>query len=276
MDHKKYNDRVFECMSTYLNYAPHFINEKMYKDTGGDELAFSALLAAACMLDTVNSGDDKYLYRKYFIPMVHRLDPSVFEDDPYYRTVKFGDLSLGKWTLTNLTCKAYEAFVCGDPETLPDGRILPRIGYFERDFRYPAVLEDGREWMTLMPNETVTIKPHAENARGKVLTFGLGLGYFAFSAAMKQNVRSVTVVERDENAIGLFTGRILPQFPCRDKIRIVCADAFEYAEKYLEKEKYDFVFTDIWHDPSDGVELYLKMKGYEKYCRQSEYAYWIE
>ena len=253
MDYKKYNERVFECMSVYLNLAPHFINEKMYNSTGGDELAYSALLAAVCMLDTVNDPDDKMLYRKYFIPMVHRLDPADFEADPYYKTVKFEEKSLGSWRLARLTCKAYEAFVCGDPDILPDGRILPKIGYFERDFEYPAVLEDGREWMTLLPNETITIKPHVNSASGRVLTFGLGLGYFTFSAAQKENVSSVTVVERDENVIKLFCDVILPQFPNKEKINIIQADAFEFAKQNYPKGIYDYVFTDIWHDASDGV-----------------------
>ncbi|MBR6922759.1 MAG: hypothetical protein IKH51_11245 [Clostridia bacterium] len=276
MDYKIYNDRVFECMSMYLNLAPHFINEEMYINTGGDELAYSALLAAVCMLDTVNSPDDKILYRKYFIPMVHRLDPADFEDDPYYKTVKFDEKELGAWRLKHLTCKAYEAFVCGDPDILPDGRILPKIGYFERDFEYPAVLENGREWMTLLPNETITIKPHVKNAAGRVLTFGLGLGYFAFSAAQKDDVSSVTVVERDGDVIKLFCDVILPQFPNKEKIKIIQADAFEYAEQNYAKRLYDYVFTDIWHDASDGVDLYLKMKEYEKLCPECRYEYWIE
>ena len=144
MDYKKYNDRVFECMSMYLNLAPTFINEELYKNTGGDALAYSALLAAVCMLDTVNDPEDKLLYMKYFIPMVHKLDTKDFTNDLYYQTVKFKDMTLNKWTLKELVCKPYEAFVCGDPEKLPDGRIIPRIGYFDKEFRYPAVLENGR------------------------------------------------------------------------------------------------------------------------------------
>ena len=263
-------------MSVYLNLAPHFINDELYKNTGGDALAYSALLSAACMLDTVNSADDKILYRKYFIPMVHLLDPAEFESDAYYKTVKFGDTETNGWRLTELVCEPYEAFVCGNPERLPDGRILPKIGYFERGFRYPAVLEDGREWMTLMPNEIITTKPHIEKAYGKVLTFGLGLGYFAFHASLKPNVSAVTVVERDENVIKLFKDNILPQFPYKDRINIVCSDAFEFAKSNFKSGKYDFVFTDIWHDASDGVELYLKMKGYEKLSPKTEYGYWIE
>lgn len=276
MDYKKYNDRVFECMSMYLNLAPTFINEELYKNTGGDALAYSALLAAVCMLDTVNNPEDKLLYMKYFIPMVHKLDTKDFTNDLYYQTVKFKDMTLNKWTLKELVCKPYEAFVCGDPEKLPDGRIIPRIGYFDKEFRYPAVLENGREWMTLLPNEIITTKPHIEKAHGNVLTFGLGLGYFAFHAAAKSNVTSVKVIERDESVIKLFKDHILPYFPNKDKIKIVCSDAFEYAKKHYGSEMYDFVFTDIWHDASDGVDLYLKMKEYEKLSPETEYGYWVE
>lgn len=275
MDYSRLNARVFECMSTYLNLAPHFINERMYKNTGGDELAYSALLAAVCMLDTVNSSEDRTLYRDYFIPMVHRLDPAGFENDPYYKDISFPDTERGGWKLAHMTCAAYEAFVCGDPEIRPDGRIIPRIGYFERDFRYPAVLQNGREWMTLLPNETITILPHVNRARGKVLTFGLGLGYFAYRAALKPDVSSVTVVELDADVIKLFNENILPQMSCRDKIRTIRADAFEFAGKYLPGD-FDFVFTDIWHDPSDGIAPYLKMKEIEKKTPGTEFSYWIE
>ena len=273
---KDNNKRVFEYMSMYLNYAPHFITPELMERTGGDETAFAALIAALCMLDTVNDPLDKELYRDYFIPAVHKLDPADFEADEYYKEIKLPQIKQHGWELTYLTCKAYEGFVCGDPVIMPDGRIIPQIGYFERDFEYPAVLQDGREWMTLLPNEIITTKPHIQKAHGKTLTFGLGLGYFAYAAANKINVNSVTVVERDEAVIKLFTDHILPQMKCKDKIRIICGDAFDYAEKRMANERYDFVFTDIWHDPSDGVPLYLKMKDRERYSPASEFSYWIE
>ncbi|MBP5207615.1 MAG: hypothetical protein J6330_04070 [Clostridia bacterium] len=275
MDYSKYNERAFECMSMYLNLAPHFINERMYKNTGGDELAYSALLASVCMLDTVNDPDDKILYRDYFIPMVHRLDPAQFEADPYFRNISFDEKVCGDWKLSHMKCSAYEAFVCGDPVVYPNGKILPQIGYFERDYEYPAVLQRGREWMTLMPNETATIRPHVIKAGGNVLTFGLGLGYFAYLAALKPDVERVTAVELDADVIRLFCENVLPQMQCRDKIEIVQADAFEFAEKNLPGD-FDFVFTDIWHDPSDGVEPYLRMKKIEEKTPSVRFSYWIE
>ena len=159
---------------------------------------------------------------------------------------------------------------------MEDGRVIPQIGFFEEDYPYPAVLEGGREWMTLMPNETNTTKPALDVARGKVLTYGLGLGYFAYMASIKDEVTSVTVVERSEDAIALFKEHILPQFPDPQKVTVVHSDAFEFAEKQMENGAYDMVFTDLWHDPSDGVELYLKMKKYENKLPNAHFVYWIE
>jgi predicted methyltransferase len=76
--------------------------------------------------------------------------------------------------------------------------------------------------MTLLPNETVTTKPAIDKAHGKVLTYGLGLGYFAFMASAKHEVDSVTIVERSADVIELFKTWLLPYFPNKDKIRIVC------------------------------------------------------
>ncbi|MBQ2947766.1 MAG: hypothetical protein IJD94_02170, partial [Clostridia bacterium] len=104
---------------------------------------------------------------------------------------------------------------------------------------------------------------------------GLGLGYFAFMASEKPEVESVTVIERDETVIRLFEKHLLPQFPYREKIRIVCADAFDYARTRLGGSA-DFVFVDLWHDVSDGAEMYLRMKLLERHAPQAEFAYWIE
>ena len=175
-----------------------------------------------------------------------------------------------------MTLDPCEAFVCNDFRVWPDGRMIPQIGFFGRAYRYPAVLENGREWMTLMPNETITTLPAVAKSRGKVLTYGLGLGYFAFMASEKDDVVSVTVVERSQDVIELFRTHILPQFPNRDKIRLVCSDAFEYAKNQAPSERYNFVFADIWHDVGDGRELYLKMKELEYLSPETEYSYWLE
>ena len=77
-------------------------------------------------------------------------------------------------------------------------------------------------------------------------------------------------IEKDQNIIDLFTKYILPQYKYKNKIKIINEDALKY--KY--NNEYDYVFVDIWHDPSDGVELYKQMKELEK--PNVKYSYWIE
>ncbi|MBR3965104.1 MAG: hypothetical protein IKJ80_06820 [Clostridia bacterium] len=277
------NARIFKLMSIYLNLAPDYVDKEMMDAmTEGVrtretlEYSYASLVAAACGLDPYDNPADKAFFRNYFLPMMHLLDSKPYCEDEYYRNIKLPEGKCGNWTFEKRVCRAYEGFVFDDPIITDDGRVIPQIGFFEEDYPYPAVLEGGREWMTLMPNETNTTKPALDAARGRVLTFGLGLGYFAYMASIKDEVTSVTVVERSKDAIALFKEHILPQFPDPKKVTVVCSDAFEFAENEMARGEYDMVFTDLWHDPSDGVELYLKMKEYENKLPNAQFVYWIE
>ena len=261
----------------YLNLTPDGVDMDTVNEIASETrvpttYAYAEYLSALCGLDT--AGADRDFFRNYILPAIHQLDATPFEEDPYYRFIRFPEGESGAWSLKMQTLKAGEAFVCNDFTVTEDKRMIPQIGFFDRPFTYPAILENGREWMTLMPNETVTILPDVARARGRVLTYGLGLGYFAYMASQKDVVESVTVVERDENPIRLFREYILPQFPNKDKIRIIQGDALQVAER-LEDGEYDFIFADIWHDVGDGTELYLKLKRLEK-GKKTRYAYWIE
>ncbi len=275
------NQRLFKVLSVYLNLAPDYIERSMIEeitcgDKSGEEFAFANLAATACGLDIFDNTADKQFFRTHFLPCFKKLNVTFFENDPYYRNISFPEGIQGRWSFEKHICKAYEAFVYDDPEICSDGRILPQIGFFDTDYPFPAVLENGREWMTLMPNETNTTKPAIKAAKGKVLTYGLGLGYFAYMAAIKDDVTSVTVVERSHDVIKLFEEHILPQFPDPDKIKVIESDAFDFAKNQMQSGAYDVIFTDIWHDPSDGCELYLKMKEYEYLLPDAEFVYWVE
>jgi hypothetical protein len=240
------------------------------------EYAYAVLLATYCGLDTEYNQSDKVLFHERFVRMVHAQDTNDYTSDPFYCNIKIPETVYGEWELKTEKLKPYEAFLINETDILKDGSIIPKVGFFEEEFIFPAVLQNGREWMTITPHEINSTLPAVRKSRGKVATYGLGLGYFAYMAAIKENVSSVTIVEKDEAVIDLFEKFILPQFPYKDKIKIVCADAFEYAEKCAPKENFDFVFADTWHDPLDGIEMYEKFKSLEHLCPSTEFSYWIE
>ena len=172
--------------------------------------------------------------------------------------------------------KPFELIPLDDPIVFEDGRVVPQLGFFDTEFPYPVVFENGVEWMLVTPNEVETMREDIKKAHGKVLAYGLGLGYFVYLTSLMPEVESVTVVDLSSDAIELFKEHILPQFENAEKVRIVCDDAFHYAEHVAPGENYDYIYADIWHDVSDGVSMYRRFKELERLCPNSEFAYWIE
>ena len=275
------NERFTELLAKYLNQTPRLISARMVKNLSREcalpeDTAFRVLLAAAIGLDTLANAEDKELEKHYLIPALHRLDPKDWNRDAYLTAIRFPVATTGNWSFGTETYAPYEPFVCGLPKLTEEGREIPQLGYFTNRFTFPAVRESGVEWMAVKPSEIATMRAPLEQARGKTAAFGLGLGYFAFHASEKDEVTEVIVVERDPTVIDLFQTHLLPQFPHREKIRVVKADAFAFAEKKLPAEKADFAFVDIWHDQSDGLPLYLRMRRLEALCPTTRFAYWIE
>ena len=274
------NFRITGLYSNYLSIFPEIITQDMINSLTEngieEEYAISALLAEIFALKTEENEDDKRIFRNYIIPSVRILDAEKYTENPYYKNVKLPDVKLGSWEFKNEAYEPYRAVICHDMILNEDFSEIPPLGFFRERLEFPAVLEDGNEWMTLTPVDLDTSEYAIEKARGRVVTFGLGLGYFAYMASEKQNVDSVTVVEKSDRVIELFKKYVLPQFSHSKKIRIVNADAFEYAEKVMPAENFDFAFVDTWRDASDGAPMYERMKKLEHLSPETEFSYWIE
>jgi hypothetical protein len=278
---KDLNFDCIEMMSSYLTNNPRFITEDMIRDLKKslslkDKDAFLFLFAAACDMDVENNPRHKELFGKYFRESVAELSMREFSQNQYYQMIDFPDVSMGDWTFQHNVFQPYEAFIYDDIKVFDDYREVPKLGFFTEEFRYPAVLENNNEWMMITPEETMTIKKAISKAAGDVITFGLGLGYYPFMVSQKNNVSSVTVIEKDPTVIELFRKYILPQFPNKEKVHVIEADGFEYAENELIKNNFSFSFVDMWHDASDGLSMYIRMKAFEKYNPNITYDYWIE
>ena len=262
------NNEVLGLMSRYLTVCPDFITKELIEGiTGECEItlaeAYTSLLVAACGLDVENNPRDRYLSTAYLM-------------NPYYRQIRIPEAHFGNWKLTIEKYKPYEAFVCDDIRTDEELKEIPQIGFFDTEFSFPAVMEDGQEWMAIKPNEIETMRQPIARAAGQVVAFGLGMGYYAFMVSEKPEVKTLTIVERDENVIALFREHILPQFPKKEKIDIVRQDAFEFATNCMSDGYYDHAFVDLWHDVSDGYPLYKQMKALEKNSPNTLFSYWIE
>lgn len=276
------NRRILTLYARYLNENPTLVTRELIfelcSSCGATPTeAFGAILSAAFDLDEGGSEQDARLFRDYILPSVRLCDPARYTTDPYFKSIRVPTKRSGAWSLCSARYAPYEGFVVGH---LAHGRApfseIPPLGFFAEEFSFPAVMQNGQEWMAIKPNEIETMRAPLALAHGKVLTYGLGLGYFTYMASLSERVASVTVVERDAAVISLFRDEILPQFSHPEKIRILEADALEYAARDAKGADYDFVFADIWHDTGDGLPLYLRLLREERTDRRTSYAYWIE
>lgn len=275
------NYRATQLFSKYLNEEADFVTSEIMNDLMSEvdvdeEFAFAMVLSSLFSLESETNPEDRRFERDMLVPAVRKLNPARYENDPYYKNIKMPEVEAAGWKYTTETYPPYRGFVCDD--IIPDEnfREIPRIGYFSEEFSFPAVLEDGNEWMTLTPIDLDTCQNEIASAKGKCITFGLGLGYYTYMVSNKSDVSSITVIEKSSDVIKLFSEYILPQYPSKDKIRIINADAFEYAEHEMPSEKYDHAFVDIWRDVSDGFPMYMKMKQLEKFSLDTNFNYWIE
>ena len=209
---------------------------------------------------------------RYFLSSINVADINKYLSNPYYQNIKINNVKFAKYELGLDHYLPYELFPYNDMKIEQGSFIeLNSMSFFEKDFSFISLNYKGKTWMSITPNEIETMEESIKSAHDKVLVCGLGLGYYPYMISLKDNVKEITIVENDKNIINIFNEYILPQFEHKEKIKIIESDALEYLKN---EEDYDYAFIDLWHNPLDGVESYLKCKRLEK--DNKEYSYWIE
>ena len=274
------NFKVTRLYADYLERYPELITKEMIDALTEDgdlthEEAIVGLLSELFGLDFDNH-EDRIIICDYLSKSVRLLDRKKYENNPYYKNIRLDAVVDQNWEIRIEDYAPYRAVICNDMIINSDFSEIPPLGFFTEKFSFPAILEDGNEWMTLTPVDLDTCEEAIESAHGKVVTFGLGLGYYTYMASEKPDVESVTVVELSADVIRLFEKHILPKMPNRHKIKIVNMDAFEYAENVMPRENFDLAFVDTWRDASDGAPMYKKMKALEHLSPSTKFLYWIE
>ena len=204
-------------------------------------------------------------------------DVSEIQDNPYVKDIDFKDRRSGDFEFRYHSFMPYELDIYDIPRKIIEYDVdIPRISCFTEKVEYPVIFQNSIKstWMSVSPNEINTMKQPIRNAKGKVLTLGCGMGYFAYMASLKADVESITIVEREQSVIDLFTSFILPQFKTKDKITVIKDDAIEYMMN-LEDGLYDYCFADIWIGVMD-FEPYIETKEVCKRFRKMRMEYWIE
>ena len=224
------------------------------KEGYSEEEAITEILFGFYGLDHNDENND--ILTRYILNNLKKLCPLEYLNNPYVKNIKMNS-KLGKYQLRNISYEPYQLFAYDDIY-LDEYKEYSRIGYFSSDFPYLALTEGNNVWMSLNPNEIETMKPYIAKAKGDVLVLGLGMGYVSYMISLKEEVKSITIIEKDKEIIELFKKALLPLFPNKNKIKIIEDDAIRYLNK--KEATYDYIFADLWHDPEDGLSLFVALK----------------
>ena len=116
----------------------------------------------------------------------------------------------------------------------------------------------GKVWMCTGLIEQESHAWHVHCARGTVVVAGLGLGMYAYAAAMKPEVEHVIVADLSPEIIALMQASTdFERWPCREKLTLIEADALseDFARRVAEAcsgQTIDYLYADIWPNfPAD-------------------------
>lgn len=183
----------------------------------------------------------------------------------------------------------YADYVMLEPDTLVhfkeqatlNGMRIPIIGVSKKKVNMPALLFKSRDGATtiiscLTPYMINTMEQAIAKANGHVLCLGLNLGYFAYMASIKKNVKSVTIVEKNKYKLEWFRRYIMPQMETRWKIKTILTEPVQFSSE-VDKRYYDYCFVNCYKDPYNNYALadYLIINELQKRKKYPiQFTYW--
>lgn len=195
-----------------------------------------------------------------------------YKENPFVKNIRLDKIRSNNVLITKGTFYKEQIFL-DNTYTVSNMKETANLGYFDEDITFSIVYHCDLPWMSIIPSEINTMKDDIEKMSGNVLVLGCGLGYIAYMLSLKEEVKEITIIDRNFNIVNMFKKYILPQFET-SKINIILDDAVDYVAK--NANKYDYVYVDIWYNGQDGLPLYLKVKKIEQKYKDVKFLYWIE
>lgn len=204
---------------------------------------------------------------------IKHLNIEEYKNNQYFKNVNVNENIINDIKLKYQTYNPYVAFLFDEPIIDKNDYYLTKnqLGYFSSEYKFLSIEKNNVTWMSIIPHEINTMKIDIDKAEGDIYILGLGLGYFAYQVANKDNVKEITIIDNDVYLLDIFKRNIYPSFKNKNKYRFIVDDAFVYLNK-IDKNK--FIFIDLWHNEEDGLLNYIKLK--KQLNNFTNVHYWIE
>lgn len=204
------------------------------------------------------------------------LKSEIWNASPFVQRIRKIPASCGTFSYTQEIIPAGLLFNADAIQPDRDRELKEWMKLRAMDKDTPALLlkQDEKDWMIAAPSEAFTNNPPAMAAHGRVLTFGLGIGYFTYMACCNPAVTSLTVVEKAPEVIRLFSEGIRPQLDIAKPLTLLQGDARQYWNPAFLKN-FDYIYVDIWQSSEDGLAWMDRLLEHA-HPRDEALDFWIE
>lgn len=129
---------------------------------------------------------------------------------------------------------------------------------------YIRLTHNGECVMSDTSMEQRTNLRFCSKAYGDIIIGGLGIGMIVMAIQDKPEVKSITVIEKNQEVIDL----VASQLDFNEKVNIICSDVFEW--KPERGVKYDMAYMDIWNWINEDIykkEIQPLKRKYARFLR---------
>ncbi len=150
-------------------------------------------------------------YLAALMAQAKKQDAPDFRKNPYIKEIHVPDVRKHQFLLTHASYGAGELFQYDMPN-LASELVVPKLGFFTEEIRFPGIYEGAIPWVSVCPSEMNSMSREIGQAYGRTLVLGLGLGYYPFMISKKSEVASITIIEKQPEIIDIFQTYLLPHF----------------------------------------------------------------
>lgn len=210
---------------------------------------------------------------------IYKLTREEILDNPYLKNINIEEEQIGNMVYSKKRrIRSNILSLYSEDVRDPDTYIIKKEYFIPEKVVDLPILHEKDKTVALMsiePHETRTLSKFINEAYGNVLICGCGLGYTAYMLSLKENVNSITILEKNEDVIELFNNQVYKNIKDKEKISIIKCDANEYLNNN-DLSIYDYINVDLWYDTFDMVYPYLKGLLLEEKYPNTHFTYWLE
>ena len=189
--------------------------------------------------------------------------------DPYFSAVNPPGFTKGAYTLSYETFHPYQLAVYDESAVMKNRPVnIPRICAVDYAYTYPIISKNDKVICALTPNVLFVGQKLIKDVSGDVLLLGSELGYLAYSLSLKDNVKSITVVEGDKNILSIFEEKLLPLMGT-EKIKTAECNPIEFLSKTKDGE-FDCVVASCFMSLAE-TNIYTRVKKEEQRFKNTKF-----